>query len=201
MKKLLFVAVVLAICSPILANPFTPPSVNTATKPNAAPNKKQSIQFMHSAGIGYLAVFDDVDGLGGWAAAYTPMLVKPTSKYSGLALTAPLLFSASISSQYGTSAIIDLPVTIEYGFGYGSTEKAYKKDFGMFIGAGAGATVVSAGYYTGGAFLSSTMYAGGRFEIADRPIDLRFGYGFALGETWKGVNKFNMTACYILSYQ
>lgn len=87
----------------------------------------------------------------------------------------------------------------EYSFGYGSTEKAHRKDFGMYFGAGAGVTLISGGYGYGGTFSNWNVGGGARFEFKETPVDLRLTYGQGFGD-WSVVNKFTFGVTYILTY-
>lgn len=153
---------------------------------------------MHALGGGAVFAWDDVASAASWAAAYTPRLCVATSKYTAIHVSAPLMLGLVGNSRDGFSSAIDLPIAVEYTFGYGSTPKAYRKDFGMYFGAGAGLVGVSS--YDAVGFPHISGYAGAQFDVADYPIDLRLGYGIGLGENGKGGGKFNISASYILTY-
>ena len=162
--------------------------------------RKSSSEFMHSGGAGFVSASDGLTPIQGWAFAYTPRLGVTTSKYSSFGVASPTLFALSFNSFSGMSGVIDLPVMFEYNFGYGSTEKAYRKDFGAYVGAGAGVTLISGGYGYGGTFANWNVGGGARFEFREQPLDLRVSFGQGFGD-WSVVSKITFGVTTIINYR
>lgn len=176
MKKASLFTLALMIFS---LNSFSTEPVESKSPQN--PLRRSSIEFMHSGGVAFMSVFDKSASISGWAAGYTPRVSMVTSKYSAFGLSAPVIFGFSLSSSEGSSLLMDLPLTVEYSFGYGATEKAYRRSFGMFFGAGAGVSVISAGYGVGGSFSHADIYIRVR---ALRLRKIRSIYGWDMHSVW-----------------
>lgn len=110
-------------------------------------------QFHQSLGIGIISgsgkvpkgaeATSEKPQLGGWGVFYHPRFNISETETSAISIGIPLTLglTGSYNSREGgnMSLLVDLPLTVDYNFGAGSSEYA-ESGFGGFIGAGFGYT-------------------------------------------------------------
>jgi hypothetical protein len=158
-------------------------------------------QFSKSFGVGLIAgkstKYVASDGSNPQIAIYTGSAFLRYHLGSGLTVGAPVAvgFQGSVNSQSGGSFTIglDLPLTLDYNFGLGSTpDDEEEQGFGGFIGGGFSYTyssyssqfyipdVVNSTEQVKGSSYGPLANAGLRASIAGKPYTLRLFYKMGL---------------------